>query len=412
MELIFISLVFFSIGFSIVTSLILLHNKSFFKGLENRNKPACLDSSAHPNKENEPSKSPKPLVSVLIPARNEENNLPRLLESLKKQTYTNLEIYVLDDHSEDQTKKIAEDFFYKLKFPGNVLSGRKKPDSWLGKNWACHQLSETATGQILLFLDADTWLSESFISDIVEKMDEDNLDFATVWPHQVMQSFLEKTIISMVYSTVVAYLPTHYSFQAPGWIPARSLRHKVKPLFASACGQCMVFRAGAYKEIGGHALVKTCVVEDVKIAKRVVSSGKTMRMFHGTNRIWCRMYSSASDLFQGFRKNFFAGFDYRLLPFLTSWILHIVVYLVPLAALIMIFLGIMPGDDYHLLLIVSLIALLIPHLQRFWISRFLKWPVSTALLLIPGVLWFQMLAFVVLADYYLKTGAKWKGRTV
>lgn len=412
MDLVFICLAGFSIGFSVVTSLILFHNKSHFKGIENRVEPDRLDSFVPIDKKNDLSECSNPLVSVLIPARNEENNLPRLLESLKKQTYPNFEVFVLDDHSEDQTKKIAGEFLSKSKISGSVLSGIHKPASWLGKNWACHQLSDAARGQLLLFLDADTWLFDSFITDIVKKMDEYDLDFATVWPHQIMQSFLEKTIISMVYSTVIAYLPTRYSYQAPGWIPVRSLREKAKPMFASACGQCMVFRASSYRETGGHASVKNCVVEDVKIAKRVVSSGKTMRMFHGTNRIWCRMYSSASELFHGFRKNFFAGFDYMLLPFLISWILHIVVYLVPLAAILMMIVGIMPGDNHQLLFTFSFIALLVPHLQRFWMARFLNWPVSTALLLLPGVLWFQMLAIVVLADYYLKIGTRWKGRSI
>ncbi|MGM0738283.1 MAG: glycosyltransferase family 2 protein, partial [Bacteroidota bacterium] len=296
------------------------------------------------------------------------------------------------------------------RFHVSVHDGEEKPDDWLGKNWACHQLAKHAKGEILIFLDADTWLSPSAVRNIMESVRAYRLDFATVWPQQVMETTIEKAVISTVYSTIALYLPARYSYRAPRWIPFRKLREKVKPMFASACGQCMIFTKDTYQGTGGHAAVKDQVVEDVMLAKRIVRAGKTMRMFHGTDHLWCRMYKSGTEVFHGFRKNFFAGFGYRFLPFMSAWALHVAAYLLPPAVLVLAVGGLLPFPKSHLLFILSFICVLVPFLQRLWVSKFLKWPVSTAILYLPGVLWFQVLAVVVIRDRVLGTGNVWKGR--
>lgn len=408
--------------FIITTTLILLHNRIHFLGLGD----TVLEENCQPDWLE--SDSP-PLVSILIPARNEEQNLPRLLKTLQEQDWPRLEIHILDDHSEDNTLKIAEEFqknvntVYGKHEPSSynqdsqsmqviVHKGQKRPDGWLGKNWACHQLSRHANGDLFIFLDADTWLASNTISRIVSAVDLFKLDFATVWPHQIMESIAEKAVISTVYSTIANYLPTLYSYRAPAWIPSARLRQKVKPMFANACGQCMVFTRQTYLDSGGHELVRDQVVEDVIMAKMVVRSGKTMRMFHGTDHLWCRMYRTPSDLFNGFRKNFFAGFGYRYLPFLMAWLLHFVVFVVPVIVLGTALICISCLPDTPVLIGGYTTLLGITVLQRLYISMFLNWPVSTALLYLPGILWFHMLATVVLRDRLSKTKPTWKGRPV
>ncbi len=410
-------LLFFSI-----TSLILLHNRRHFLGLADL-------TEVHDPHQDQGQKETPPLVSILIPARNEERNLPRLLETLRQQDWPRMEIHILDDHSEDNTRIIAEEFrdrvnaakeLDKTADPGQsaigmhvyVHSAKRKPDGWLGKNWACHQLAGHARGNLYVFLDADTWVGGDAVSSIVVAMEKFELDFATVWPHQVMDTLLEKSVVSTVYSTVAAYLPTLYSYRAPAWIPFPDLRQKVKPLFASACGQCMIFKKQTYHNTGGHESVKDQVVEDVMLAKKVVRSGKSMRMFHGTNRLWCRMYRNPSEIFNGFRKNFFAGFGYRFLPFLFAWLLHFAVYLLPVLVLAAA-LSCSSCPSLNPLLAGGFAALVAGALlQRLCIAKFLKWPYSTALLYLPGILWFHMLAFVVIRDHLLQSGPSWKGRPV
>ena len=422
-------LVLFSIGFVFffVTTLIILHNKKHFRGLISYRSEAVSTSGfdstenilegqslaqLNSNTVSEDYKLPAPKVSILIPARNEERNLYRLLDSIESQTYSRLEVIILDDHSEDRTRLIADEFALASRFQITVHSGLHKPAGWGGKNWACHQLADHASGDVLLFLDADTWLASTTVSDIVINLQRYKLDFATVWPHQVMATAAEKAIVSNVYATIATYLPTLYSYKSPAWIPGRTLKNKTKPLFAAACGQCMIFTREAYKISGGHSSIKDQVVEDVLLAQKVVQSGKSMRMFHGTDRLWCRMYDSHEEIFNGFRKNFFAGFGYRLFPFLMAWILHAIVYLVPPVVFLFAAAGAFPDQFQLTILILSAVLTFIPMLQRFWVSKFFKWPAETTLLYLPGILWFQMLAVIVVLDRLLKTRATWKGRPV
>ncbi len=418
MDVYLIWLLVFGVFFLLATSLILIHNRSHFLGLGDLNKSTALSTSEFSGKTlSEPYK-----VSILIPARNEESNLPKLLNSLGKQDWPRLDIHILDDQSEDSTRKVAEEFRDAMKSRMRddlssdihviVHSSLERPEGWLGKNWACHQLAGHARGDIYIFLDADTWLAADAVTSIMNGIHRFELDFATVWPHQIMESLLEKTVVSSVYATVAAYLPTLYSYQAPVWIPWRMLRQKVKPMFASACGQCMIFKSDTYREIGGHKSVKNQVVEDVMLAKMVVRKGKTMRMFHGTDRLWCRMYRSPSEIFNGFRKNFFAGFNYSTLPFVLAWLLHFTVYVLPALILIAALTGIQELTDPTLIAALSGLVVLTALIQRLWISKFLNWSFLTGLMYLPGILWFHMLAFVVIYDRLLKRGPTWKGRPV
>ncbi len=384
--------------FFFITTLIILHNKKHFKGVASLSEASPAEKTSYPK------------VSVLIPARNEERNIVRLLESIGNQTYPSLEIHLVDDHSEDNTRLLADEFASTSHLDLTVHYGLDKPEGWLGKNWACHQLAKHAYGDILIFLDADTWLAPTTIGEIVSGLHQYKLDFATVWPHQVMATTSEKAIVSTVYSTIITYLPTLYSYRAPGWIPGKTLRNKVKPMFAAACGQCMIFTREAYRESGGHELVKDEIVEDVMLAKQVIRSGKVMRMFHGTDRLWCRMYNSHSEIFNGFRKNFFAGFGNKLIPFLMAWLLHLGFYILPPAVFLSAVMDISPAMYQYEVMTFSASLTLIPLLQRIWIGKFLMWPKISALLYLPGILWFQMLAIVVLLDRMLKTGGTWKGR--
>ncbi len=418
MDVLLIGILATAFVFFFATSLILIHNRRHFLGLAGLNTGTILPAPELSGK----NLSNPDWVSILIPARNEESNLPKLLNSLGKQNWPRLDIHILDDQSEDSTREIAEEFRDDIKsrmrdnplsdIHVTVHSSLERPEGWLGKNWACHQLAGHARGNIFIFLDADTWLAPDAISLIMDGVHGFELDFATVWPHQVMESLLEKTVVSSVYATVAAYLPTRYSYRAPVWIPFRNLRQKVKPMFASACGQCMIFNKDTYREIGGHKSVKDKVVEDVMLAKMVVRNGSAMRMFHGTDRLWCRMYRNPSEIFNGFRKNFFAGFNYSMPSFFLAWLLHFIVYVLPAFVLIAALAGIPEGNTQPVITALSAVVVLTALIQRLWVAKFLKWPLSAGFLYLLGILWFHMLAFVVIYDLLSKSGATWKGRPV
>lgn len=363
------------------TSLTLLRNVRHF-----RNLPAAAAPS-------------QTRVSVCVPARNEEAGIGACVGSLIDQTHPHLQILVLDDGSTDGTRAILDAFDTpRLR----VIPGAPKPDGWLGKHWACAQLAEQADGDILLFADADTWFTSHAVADLAAHMDAHPADdLVTAWPVQRLGSWSERLIVPLVYHTLLTVLPAVYVSRDPRWMP-KALRPLFRPLFAAACGQFMAFRRGTYRAIGGHAAVKEAVVDDVELAKAVKRAGGRVRMVHGGGTVGCRMYRSHGEVFNGFRKNFLAGFGGNLPLFLAAAVLHLWVYIVPVA-------GFFAG---RISPIAFALVVAVPVAQRLVLARWFGWPKADAFTHIFGVVWFQWLGLRVLADRLTRRKIEWKGRPV
>ncbi|MEL7834298.1 glycosyltransferase family 2 protein [Fodinibius sp. Rm-B-1B1-1] len=345
-----------------------------------------------------------PHVTICIPARNEANSIERCVRSAIDQQYPNYHILVLDDESTDGTSEILDSLEHQYSEQLTVYEGNPKPDNWLGKSWACHQLSEHAYGDILIFIDADTWLEPEATSKVVRTMGSDVVDFITLWPIQKLGSFWEKTVIPLVYFALLTLLPTRYVYRDPKWLP-HFLKEKMNPLFAAANGQFMAFKKKAYKAIGGHQSVKQQVVEDVELAKNIKKAGFRMNMYHGRRAVSCRMYESGNELREGFRKNFFAGFGQNTTLFIGMGLLHIITFILPIVSLPFLLLW---GSAKLLLLACSAIVLM--YGQRFVLDRWFRWESRYGLLHPLGVGWFQLLGLQVLGDYYKGVSAQWKNR--
>lgn len=387
-----IYLIYLSIGYLAVTTLILLRNHTHFISLHPSRETRYLDQS--------------PPVSICIPARNEEDTIERCVNTALKQSYPDFEVLVFDDGSTDRTGRILEKLQERHPHRLTVLKGSTKPDDWLGKPWACHQLSKTASGELLIFADADTWFEPDAIGRVVRSMGHDVIDFLTVWPRQRLETFWEKMIIPLIYYALLSLLPAYYVYRAPRWIPS-FLKSRLAPYFAAACGQFLAFKRSAYERIGGHEAVKDEIVEDVALARRIKKSGFRMRMYYGADTVGCRMYNSLNEIKEGFRKNFLAGFGFNLPLFVLAGLLHIIVYVVPYLTLLA---GIILGD--RILLMLSGIPVLLILFHRLLISRWFSWNFGYGLLHPVSVLWFQWLAMIVLRDYYTGRRPEWKGRQV
>ncbi len=346
-------------------------------------------------------------ISILIPARNEEKSIHKSLTSAVSQRYPNFEVIILDDNSTDRTPEIINQI--RNDNPDShlvVLKGKAKPENWLGKNWACHQLSEVATGKVLVFIDADTQLEPGFLESINSAIANYELDALTVWPHQLLESFWERMVIPQMYYVIYTLLPIKYTYSDPVWMP-KTLIPKFRASFAAACGQCMVFTRKSYNTVGGHANVKDQVVEDVQLARHIRANNFNFKMFHGNNTIHCRMYSNEPEIVAGFRKNFLAGFDNNIPFFLFSWLLHLTGYILPWLAFV---LGILFSDTSIILL--SGIMIVIPICIRILMDSQNRWNTTLSLLHIVGVLWFNRLATLVLFDRLTGRKSTWKNRTV
>jgi chlorobactene glucosyltransferase len=390
-------LLWYALGFSVIfmlgTTLLMLRNKGALR-------PLIEERNEDPSKQQEPVS-----VTVMIPARNEAQSIERCVRSVLKQSRRPDQLLVLDDQSTDSTPAFLDRIRQEDPLL-SILDGSDTPENWLGKAWACHRLSQQATGDILVFLDADVWLEPDALESLIAGVQTHHADMITVWPQQTLGTPAERTILPLVYHALVSLLPITYTHRKPKWMP-RFLYKRMAPVFAAACGQCLAFRREAYEQIGGHTAVKDEVVEDVELAKRIRSAGLTLRMYEGVRSVHCRMYESHEEIRQGFRKNFFAGFGYSWILFLAAALLHLWVYVAPW---ILLPLSIYTGNHSITLLAGSL--LLLQLLQRGFLAYWFDWSWSYIISHPLGVLWFEYLGILTMIDRLRGKQVRWKGRSV
>ena len=218
-----------------------------------------------------------PKVSIILPARNEEEFIGKCLDSLIEQDYTNYEIIVVDDSSDDATGKIISEYAKKNSKIISV-SAQIKPDGWMGKNWACMEGYKKATGELLLFTDADTKHSQNVISLAVSHLLSCNLDALSAIPKMCTMDFWTSITLPMI-STFL-----HTRFSA---IRVNDPSKKTAYFF----GSFFIIKQKTYKEVGMHEGVKHEIIEDGALGKKVKQSGHKMKMTRGDHLIeavWAR----------------------------------------------------------------------------------------------------------------------------
>jgi glycosyltransferase involved in cell wall biosynthesis len=242
----------------------------------------------------ESTKAAAAQVSVVIPARNEEASLAACLESLisqdAAQTGVSFEIIVVDDHSTDRTREIAESFAARGKGNVRVIEADVLPDHWTGKNNAVTTGARAARGEWLLFTDADTVHLPGSIARALAEARENNVDKLSYSPEQIAVTFWEMAILPVVF----AELARQY--------PPSKVSDPSSPI-AAANGQYILIRCATYDAIGGHASVATEILEDVALARAVKSSGHKIRFRYAADAVRTRMYRNLSQLREGWTKN-------------------------------------------------------------------------------------------------------------
>ena len=234
-----------------------------------------------------------PLISVCIPARNEERNIRACAEAMLAQDYPNLEVIILDDRSTDATPQILADIASRDSRI-HPISGSDLPKGWAGKPHALFQASAVAHGEWLCFVDADTFLSPTTLSSCYTKALATKADMFTIMTFQILGTFWEKAIMPLVMTAL-----------SVGFSPRKVNDPKTKDAIAN--GQFILIKRSTYTAIGGHESVKNNIVEDKAISERVKWNGYRLIVADGMQVARTRMYTSLPEMWEGWTKNIYLG---------------------------------------------------------------------------------------------------------
>lgn len=257
-------------------------------------------------------------VSVLIPARNEEATIGACVRAVLASTHPIHEVIVYNDASDDRTGEILAGIAStddRLR----VVDGVGLPSGWVGKPHACHQLARHASGDLLVYLDADTEIAPQGLERIASLIADSGM--LTAVPRQVMVSPAERLVLPLLHLTYTA------------WLPQPLVHLSSDPRFLAANGQILAVRRSVYDAVGGFAAVRGEVVDDMAFCRLVKSSGHRVRFADGYRISRCRMYTSAHEVWEGFSKNLYEGIGANPVALLGVVVLYTASFVLPYLAL-------------------------------------------------------------------------------
>ncbi len=251
-----------------------------------------------------PDPSPAPVrerVSILVPARDEAARIgPCIASLLESEGLPEVEVLVLDDGSTDGTADVVRRVAAgdpRLRVVDGGVS--PVPDGWLGKTWACHRLAEQATGSVLVFVDADVRLSLHGIAASVQLLRTTGLDLVCPYPRQLADGALPRLVQPLLQWSWATTLPLRAAETSP------------RETLVAANGQLLGGDRAAYDRAGGHAEVRSEVLDAVALLRAVKRSGGRGVVADGTDVAVCRMYDTSEQLVEGYTKSLWSAFGSR-----------------------------------------------------------------------------------------------------
>ncbi len=258
---------------------------------------------------------PNTLISVLVPARNEEKNISTCLESILNSQTCVGEILVYDDHSVDNTAALVRAFAERDRRV-RLLRPEPLPPDWCGKNFACSKLAAAAQHGWLLFLDADTRLSTGAVPAILGEAIARRLTLLSCWPGFALVNFSERALMPMLNFVVFTVFPTLLSLV------------RNQPSLGLAHGACLLIHRATYERLGGHGAVYNQIFEDTRLAQWWRENDERSLCLDGQDVVKVRMYANFPEIWRGFQKNFFPAFRHESV-FWLFLVFHFTVFLLP-----------------------------------------------------------------------------------
>jgi hypothetical protein len=229
-------------------------------------------------------------VSVLVPARNEEQVLDGFIRNILASQGVQLELVVLDDASTDSTaQRVSQwsDCDPRVR----LVHGKKLPQGWCGKQHACYQLAESARFDTLLFLDADVTVQPDAIARSVAFLNQSKVDLGSGFPRQETPTVAGWLLLPLIHFILLGYLPLSRS------------RLSSDPSLAAGCGQLFITTRSAYDKSGGHAVIKSSLHDGIMLPRAFRKAGLRTDIFDASDIASCRMYETNRDVLQGITKN-------------------------------------------------------------------------------------------------------------
>ena len=339
----------------------------------------------HPSRKNSEAN-----ISIIIPARNEADNIASLLDSINAQDSTAHEIIVVNDSSTDQTASIAKNLGAK------VIDARPLPDGWKGKPWACEQGAEVASGSWLLFLDADTFMvSETFLSQLSSLTNHENHVFSICPWHQIRNPYEELSIFFNL--LMVIGIDAFNNNQSP----ENDTR---------LVGQSMLISKINYAQCGGHSVVKSEILENYHLSKTLKEKGIQRTCYLGKNYLHMRMFPGGfMELWRSWKKGFTSGAA-TVSPNIITWISIWITGMIIAPVSVIVALTIYPTP---LFLALSLSAYCLHAFACYRASRAVgSFSIINTLFYPVSLVFYHVLFFSALIDQKRGKQVSWKGRDV
>lgn len=344
----------------------------------------------------------KPLVSLAIPARNEEHFIQRCVTSLIAQTYENIEILILDDNSTDNTAALVKDL-QKIDSRVRIIKGKPLKDGWRGKLYAMQQLFEESRGEYILFTDADTQHNPNSVEYGLGILINEQASMVSGYPKQEGNGLWAQTIVSAMLFNTVLYMPLRLQ-QKVQWTP-----------FSMAIGQYLLLKRTVLEDIGGFTSISNVICDDVMLARACTRTGHKYVFADMKNALSCQMFPTFKTGFEGIERSITGVIDIKayMVPLvLLAAAVLIACAIAPLATLVL-GIGILLNPALSPL---PFLLLLTGSLLLFgsWTATGLYhgFPLKVA---IQGPIAFILVVAMYLHGYYRKASGKgfmWKGRII
>lgn len=324
--------------------------------------------------------SDTPLISILVPARNEEKDIEKCIRSLINQDYPNMEIIILDDNSIDNTASIIRRLSHESS-KVKILKGKPLPQGWVGKNYGCYQLEKEARGDYLLFTDADTIHEKNSVSSAFLCLKENKLDALSVYPFQITKSVMEKMIIRYINLGILLF------------IPLKLMQKTSTKLFSTALGSLMLYKRKVYRAVGGHTSISGQCLEDINMSILLKKMGYNFMIFDGTHTYRTRMYDDFPSIIKGIKRFVLTTFNFNaFMGFMNMLLLSIILLFPFLMIPVSMLTGTgsvyyLPNLIIHAIQILIIISIRVAYLLRFkgTFSEILLHPASIGLLLFLSI---------------------------